>query len=290
MRFWGGPATVTGAIREPDTHRPACDQTIGRGPEEALLPSSRQPSTPRTLTGVGVGPGDPELLTLKAVAALRAADVVLVPVVDRGETGRAEEVVKAACPEVAGRIVQLRFEMSKLREVGKERHRAWQEATRVAVQQYEAGAKRVVFATVGDPSVYSTFSYLADHVRAALPDVEITIVPGITAMQALAAASLTPLVEGRETLTLVPVTAGSETLEKALTNSDTVVAYKGGRHLEALLATVRERRPEADGILGIEIGRHGQQIMDLADVDVAKAPYFSAVLVRPARTNQGDRP
>jgi len=87
----------------------------------------------------------------------------------------------------------------------------------------------VAFATIGDPNVYSTFTYLADAVRGRLPDVEIATVPGITAMQDLAARSGTVLCEGTESLALLPLTAGIAAFDEALTHFDSVVAYKGGR-------------------------------------------------------------
>ncbi|HBX79558.1 MAG TPA: precorrin-2 C(20)-methyltransferase, partial [Propionibacteriaceae bacterium] len=115
----------------------------------------------------------------------------------------------------------------------------------------------------------------------------VAVVPGITAMQALAAASLTPLVEGQESLTLVPATAGLEAVGVALETSDTVVAYKGGRQLAELLRVVHEHG--RDGVLGVNIGLPGQVLTPLAEVTVETAPYFSTVLVAPTRTETGGR-
>ena len=154
-----------------------------------------------------------------------------------------------------------------------------------AVDAFQAGAATVAFATVGDPSVYSTFSYLAAQVQAVVPGVDVSVVPGITAMQALAAASLTPLVEGRESLTLVPVTAGLDAVGAALDHADTVVAYKGGGQLPDLLALVHDRG--LDGVLGVNVGLPGQTITPLSEVQAASAPYFSTVLVAPRRTSTG---
>lgn len=244
-----------------------------------------------TLVGVGVGPGDPELITVKAVMALRAADVVLVPLTDTGtsEVGRAEQVVLAACPEAAPRLQRVPFSMAQRAGVGTKRRESWEASARVAEEAFAGGARSVVFATVGDPSVYSTFSYLADHVRAAVPGLQVEVIPGITAMQALAAASRIPLVEAREVLTLVPVTAGLEQLAEALDHSDTVVAYKGGRHLPEVLDLVRQRRPGAAGVMGTNLGLPEQELVDLRAIEPATAPYFSTLLVAPARTATGGR-
>lgn len=239
------------------------------------------------LVGVGVGPGDPELVTRKAVAAFDRADVILVPSTEASgdDAGRAEQVVLAACPEAAGKLRRVPFSMAQRTGVGAKRRQSWEASAQAAVDAFQAGAATVAFATVGDPSVYSTFSYLAAQVQAVVPDVDVSVVPGITAMQALAAASLTPLVEGRESLTLVPVTAGLAAVGAALEHADTVVAYKGGRQLADLLALVHDRG--LDGVLGVNVGLPGQTITPLSEVEAASAPYFSTVLVAPRRTTTG---
>jgi precorrin-2/cobalt-factor-2 C20-methyltransferase len=236
---------------------------------------------------VGVGPGDPELITRKAVAVFERADVILVPSTEASgdDAGRAEQIVLAACPDAAGKLRRVPFSMAQRRGVGTKRRQSWEASAQAAVDAFEAGAATVAFATVGDPSVYSTFSYLAAQVQAVVPDVDVSVVPGITAMQALAAASLTPLVEGRESLTLVPVTAGLDAVGAALDHADTVVAYKGGRQLPDLLALVHDRG--LDGVLGVNVGLPGQTITRLSEVQAAGAPYFSTVLVAPRRTTTG---
>jgi precorrin-2/cobalt-factor-2 C20-methyltransferase len=242
-----------------------------------------------TLVGVGVGPGDPQLITVKAVAVLRAADVILVPATETSgaEAGRAEQVVLAACPQVAGQLRRVPFAMSERRGVGPARRESWAASAEAARQAFGEGATLVAFATVGDPSVYSTFSYLAAHVQAVVPGLDVSVIPGITAMQALAAASRTPLVEGRESLTLVPATAGVDAVALALDTADTVVAYKGGRQLPALLALIRER--DREGVLGVNVGLPGEQLTPLAEVDAEAAPYFSTILVAAQRTDTGGR-
>ena len=157
-----------------------------------------------TLIGVGVGPGDPELVTLKAVAVFEAADVILGPATEASgrEAGRAEQLVLAVCPTAATKLQRVPFSMAQRSGIGTKRRQSWMASAKAAEQAFADGATTVAFATVGDPSVYSTFSYLAAHVREAVGGLTVSVVPGITAMQALAAVSLTPLVEGTESLTL----------------------------------------------------------------------------------------
>ena len=242
-----------------------------------------------TLVGVGVGPGDPELVTVKAVAVFESADVILVPAPEASgqEAGRAEQVVLAAFPSAAAKLQRVPFSMAQRSGIGTKRRQSWMASAKAAQQAFADGASIVAFATVGDPSVYSTFSYLAAQVRAVVPGLTVVVVPGITAMQALAAASLTPLVEGTESLTLVPVTAGMAAVGAALDTSDTVVAYKGGRQFRELLSLIREHG--RDGLLGIDVGLPSERLIPLSEADNEQVPYFATVLVAPVRTETGGR-
>lgn len=235
------------------------------------------------LIGIGVGPGDPDLVTLKAVKALTAAAAVLVPATEGSGDGpgRAESIVLLSCPAAASAIQRVPFSMADKKGVSGRRKQAWLDSAEAAINAFAAGADVVAFATVGDPSVYSTFSYLAAHVVEQLPEVEIEVIPGITAMQALAASSRIPLVEGTETLALVPVTAGLDTLERILDTVDTVVAYKGGRHLPEVIKLLQGK--DRDAMLGVQIGLPDEELVTLDDVaDGRRAPYFSTLLA-PAR-------
>jgi precorrin-2/cobalt-factor-2 C20-methyltransferase len=239
------------------------------------------------LIGVGVGPGDPELVTVKAVRVLRDAGRVFVPVLDAATGGHAEAIVRAHAGH--DRIERVVFALNERSDAAR-RRRHWDLAgARVAA--WLADTRGVAaFATIGDPNVYSTFTYLAQTVGALAPGVVVETVPGITAMQALAAASGTPLVEGRERLTLLPLTHGVEPLRQALAGDGdgdgdgTVVVYKGGRHLPDITAVVKETGREAT--YGSHLGLPTQTVSPLADVD-AEAPYLSTVLVPARRRGRG---
>ena len=256
-----------------------------RAPEQpAAFPADGQ----RRLVGVGVGPGEPGLITVKAVRTLEASDVILVPSTEKSsdDSGRAETIVRATCVVEDARVRRVPFSMADRSGVTERRSKAWDTSAAAAIEAFEGGASTVSFATVGDPSVYSTFSYLASSVLERLPDVHIEVVPGITAMQALAAASRTPLVEGTEVLALVPVTSGLESLERAGRLADTVVAYKAGRRLPEVVERLRSAARTT--VVGTDIGLPGERITPADELD-GPAPYFSTVLSAPNRTITGGR-
>ncbi|MBA2443057.1 MAG: precorrin-2 C(20)-methyltransferase [Rubrobacter sp.] len=224
------------------------------------------------LTGVGVGPGDPELLTLKGLRALREADVVFVPVGDTGEVGRAERTVLAYLePEGVRRLL---FALS-----GDEaaQRRNWREAAREVAAALREG-KTCAFATIGDPNVYSTFTYLVRAVREELPEAGVSTVPGITAMQDLASRSGMVLLEGDERLALLPFTAGEEPLRRALGEFETVVCYKGGSRLPGVLGVAEEAGRLDGAVYGSRLGIEGEEVLPAREAAGREGAYLSTVI------------
>ncbi len=237
------------------------------------------------LVGVGVGPGDPELVTVKAVRVLQGADLVLVPTMDVGAVGRAERTVRAHVDH--DRVQRLFFALNERTDRGR-REGAWDVAGAAVRDAYTSGARTVAFATIGDPNVYSTFSYLAATVRELVPGLVVTSVPGITAMQHLAARSGVPLVEGEETLVLYPMTAGLDGYREALRRGDTVVAYKGGRHLPEVLAALADDDRLDAAVVGADLGLPTERVVGAAQAD-GELGYLTTVLAPPGARTRGGR-
>ena len=226
--------------------------------------------------GIGVGPGDPELLTVKAVRVLAGAGVVCVP---RSGPARESLALQAARPYLpAGyETLQLSFPMSRNRSVLEESWRAAGEevATRVA-----AGLV-VVFLTLGDPLMYSTYGYLLRYLKMHYPGLERETIPGITSFGAAAAAAGEPLAEGEESLVVLPCAYGLETVERALDTFDNVVLLKVHRRLPELTGLLEARGLLDHAFLASRVGQPDQFLSgDLKSLTGESAGYMSLIIVK----------
>ncbi|MDA8275301.1 MAG: precorrin-2 C(20)-methyltransferase [Actinomycetota bacterium] len=230
------------------------------------------------LVGIGVGPGDPSLITVKALSELRGADRVFGPTMAVDAVGRAESIVRQAAPDVVvERLVFAIIEDAVARRAAHD-----QAADRVA--ECLATGERVAFVTLGDPNVYSTFHHLADRVLERRPGTPVTTVPGICAFQDLAARSGTVLVDGVERLHLVSAVAGPQAIDVPLADPEAaVVVYKGGRHLPALVERLRAAGRLDGAVVGELIGLPGERVGSLALAASGPAAYLSSLVVPPRR-------
>jgi precorrin-2/cobalt-factor-2 C20-methyltransferase len=187
------------------------------------------------------------------------------------------------------------------------RHRHWDAAAERIVEHLRSDAGSAAFATIVDPSVYSTFGYLAATVRSLLPDAEIRTIPGITAMRATASAAGITLVESFEPLTVLPLTRNVTAVADRIEAGGTVVVCKGGRRLFALREVITRSRALDRAIYAEHLGTRNVRVLPLSEVDIAEpdsatggtvpsqtassegGPYLSTVVVLPLRGGRGEQ-
>ena len=187
------------------------------------------------LHGIGVGPGDPDLMTLKACKVLSQVDIVFAAASSRNHHSLALDIAR---PHIPGGtpVEMLPFPMTRDR---RETVRAWEANARRIVAELEAG-RNVAFLTLGDSLTYSTFGYLMDYVRRAAPAAGVRTVPGITSYQAAASRLNTTLVEGEGALMVLSGAMGGDRLRSLREKPETVVFLKAYRNLEDICAALEE--------------------------------------------------
>lgn len=277
-------AAATGRS-EADVIRAAVTAEVHPATPATGPPPAADPPQPGRLVGVGVGPGDPDLLTVRAVRALRRASRVLAPSTAPDAVGRAEAIVREALPDV--RVERAPFAMHPDVET---RATAMREVAATAVGYLDAG-EEVAFITLGDPLVYSTFSALAGAVRDRRPATVVEVVPGIMAFQSLASRTGTTLADERQRLCIRTALGELDELEQELGDPTcTTVLYKGGRQLPRLAEAARAVDREDGAVVGELLGMSGERVGSLSALSAAPASYLATVIVPATGHVNIDRP
>jgi precorrin-2/cobalt-factor-2 C20-methyltransferase len=275
---------------EADLIRGALDAALA----EPVLPTAAQaasrpadPPVPGRLVGVGVGPGEADLLTLRALAALRRADRVVAPTTAVDAVGRAEAIVRQAVPGIV--IERITFAMSPARA---DRDRSVEQAAAVVAGHLAAG-EEVAWITLGDPLTYSTFSAMARLVQQKRPATPVVQVPGIMAFQALAAKTGTVIAGERSRIAIRTALDGDDLAADLGDPTTTLIVYKGGRRLPEVAAETARRRPGRTGraaIAGELIGMPGERIGPLAELAACGPASYLATVIVPAACDPAPSP
>lgn len=233
--------------------------------------------------GIGVGPGDPELITLKAAKILKEVEVICVPKSHANKPSMALGMIKDILKErrSPAEILELVFPMSKDQLNNR---KLWTENATIVAQK--AKTSNIAFITLGDPMLYSTFLYLYEYVKETYHEIKLEIIPGVTSITAVAASSNLPLAEKEEAITIIPSDMNPTRLEEVAKNVENLIfmkcAYrikefipillKSGFNKKSTVALVKRcTLPEEKVIVG--------KLEDVETWDISE-DYFSVAIVK----------
>ncbi len=237
------------------------------------------------LIGVGVGPGDPELMTLKAVRALREADVIA-HFAKAGRTGNARAI---AASHFRADVVELPLAYPVTTEIATSDPAygaaidAFFDAAADAIAAHLDAGRTVAVLSEGDPLFYG--SYMHIHLRLA-NRYPTEVIPGVTSLSGCWSAAGLPLARAEEVTTVLPGPMPAEALQARLAGDDAVAIIKVGRNLAKIRAGVTAAGRLAEAIYVERGTMAAQRILPLADAPADNAPYFAVVLVPARRSRQ----
>jgi precorrin-2/cobalt-factor-2 C20-methyltransferase len=231
---------------------------------------------PGTLFGLGVGPGDPKLLTLRAVEVLKEVGVVFAAGSSKNEYSLALNVVRDHLP-AATRVVKLDFPMTQDQQA---LDAAWADNARQVLAVLDQG-QDAAFVTIGDSLTYSTFGYLARTVLAIDPEARVETVPGITAYHAAAARLNLPLVESKESLLVVSGVSEPADIARLAACGDNVVIMKTYRNYDQIIDALEDLPERRQTYCVSQCGLPGEILCeDAASLRGRDMHYLSLVIVK----------
>ena len=232
---------------------------------------------------VGCGPGDPELLTVKAVNSIKNADVIMCPTSKEGKPSMALSVVSSIVAEANKQeIVNLVFPMTKDKEI---LENTWKKNARILADSVISG-KKVVYLTVGDPYLYSTWIYLHREITKEHPEIKITVIPGIVSMFTFASKVGISLAEGAEKMAVIPSCYDLSRVKEIAKNCDTMVFLKDGHYFDQVIKLLREAGFSDNSVfaIGQDLGTDQEIVrkMTLGEVtsETITTKYFSIMVVK----------
>ena len=235
------------------------------------------------LTGIGVGPGDPELLTVKAVKAIHNADVIMCPASSQDRPSIALSVVSSIIDKSKNqKIVKLIFPMTKDKKILEQ---AWKKNAIIMANSVTSG-NNVVYLTVGDPYLYSTWIYMYKDISENHPEIKINVIPGIVSMFTFASKVGVSIAEGAEKVAIIPSCYDLSSVKEIAKNAETMVFLKDGRYFDNVIKVLRESGFPDDSIfaIGQDLGTENEIIRKLTLGQVndgtLTTKYFSILVVK----------
>ena len=236
-----------------------------------------------SLIGIGVGPGDPELLTVKAVKAIQNADIIMCPASKENRPSIAFSVVSSLIDKSKNQeIIKLIFPMTKDKDVLEQ---TWKRNAKIMAETVLTG-KNVVYLTVGDPFLYSTWIYMHKDLKENYPDMNISVIPGIVSIFTFAAKVGVSVAEGAEKVAIIPSCYDLSSVKEIAKHSESMIFLKDGRYFDQVIKVLKESGFPDDSIfaIGQDLGTKNEIIrkMTLGEVndETLTTKYFSILVVK----------
>ena len=228
------------------------------------------------LYGVGVGPGDPELVTLKAQRVLQSVPLVCVPQSDTSVDSFALSIARAFIDTERQEILRFAFPTDDAEGAAE----VWERAAATLAGRLQGG-QDAAFITEGDPMLFSTFSYVLESIKANYPEIAVEIIPGVSSVMAAAARASVPLVTHGQRLAILPAVYGIDDLREAIANYDTIVLMKVNRVLLDALANLESLGLAGKGIYVRRATTAREQVVqDLRQLTAEDLDYFSLLIIK----------
>jgi len=226
---------------------------------------------------VGVGPGDPEYLTIKAERIIRSVPLICAPSAGADDSSYALSIIEPLLDlnkqEIIIQVFPMRKDQTGLDEF-------WENAAAEVAEKVLAG-RDVAFITIGDPFIYSTFLYLYRVLRERYPEIPVEIVPGVSSINAAAVAAGIPLGQASERIAVIPATFEEKDLRGILSDFDTIVLMKVSRVFDGVYGLLRELELEKNCAFISRVGTSEEKVVfDLESLLGQKLDYLSLLIVK----------
>ena len=235
------------------------------------------------LIGIGVGPGDVELLTVKAAKAIQNADIIMCPASSKDRPSIALSVVSPIIDKSLNqKIVKLIFPMTKDKDILED---TWKRNAKIMAETVLTG-KNVVYLTVGDPYLYSTWIYMHKDLKENYPDMDISVIPGIVSIFTFASKVGVSIAEGAEKVAIIPSCYDLSSVKEIAKHSESMIFLKDGRYFDKVIEVLKESGFPDNSIfaIGQDLGTENEIIrkMTLGEVNDSSltTKYFSILVVK----------
>lgn len=229
-----------------------------------------------TLYGLGVGPGDPELITVKAFRRLKESPVIAYPKKQRGSKSYAHKIIDVYFQPEEKEMLGLVFPMTKDPAILEKK---WTETVEQVWDKVQQG-KDVAFVTEGDPLLYSTFIHMMRLMQEKHPEVPIEVVPGISSFNGAASRLGIALADGDDHIAIVPARDDYETMKKVIQDNDCVIFIKVAKVLDVMLHVLRDLDLLHKASVVTKVTSDEEIIWNAAELDGAELEYLTLMVVR----------